>query len=260
MDNFSVFIETPDPFGLWKPPEEKPIPLTSDGPIYLFSRERFIKHLAKYKIEDNYPRTDYNFYVKWGTGVGSAKVSLDSNFHVRIDRLVDDLLGKRVWITKNYFKINTDEFFGDENYVANETSQYVKNIFYNDKLDSAKKDFNIDSLAVQATTYARQLNGFFKFNSINTHEPDRRTIYFDVIGDGQGQVVRQQDPGSTPYGVLEMDFDKNIGLIRCLFTTIARSVRDASWQTQVPYSEFLFAPTQNMKTIAKILITSIIFQ
>lgn len=241
--------------------EEKPVstqePL-DDFPVKAFSSDTFMTYLEK-NLGIKSSNRPYFDTVVYGTGAGSVRIKVTPNLGVLIQRLITDLEGNSVWVTKKLFRIKVREFAGKEDFVAEEVYRHLKKID-EEKIDSGSKKY--DKLFVLTKTiYDRvnKANPMFFQNEIKKVSENNYNILLSVANYGLGKLVGQSKSSATPAGVIDVFHDKKTGLIKGVFYTVSIEGESGAWEIDIPYFTGVFAPSQGNDEIANAIVNGVKF-
>jgi len=263
MSLFKTFIET-DIFGFGeieaKKRDEEEIP-DDDQPIRPFSVAWMMDVLARKKIGGRV-KASHAFLdqVTWGEGkVGSVRVKLTPNIAVFIERAVDDVQGQRTWVCKKVFKPNLKEYAGREEVVANDVFKEVEKL-YDTKIDTATEehDYLINLVKRMAARLKAVAPEIFVFQDVKEINQNYYVIYFSLKGVGVGKLATKgRRVTQTPEATIDVNFNKERGLIHVILTTVTIGGEGDDWQLDIPYLDAFYAPSQNKDEIIDTVITAL---
>ncbi len=225
------------------------------GPIKFFGREKLFSELSNYKVG---PLSGKRLLseVRWGDGVGAVRATLSPNFLVMVERLTNDLKGHPVWICKKVSKIKIMEYAGQEFTVAGDIAKQV-DFISRQQIDPPKEHFNMDAVIRRTVDKLKRLPGPFVYESVKHSGKDWKTIKMGITSAGNGQLVRQTNPGITPAALLEIAFIRDKGLVKSIFTTVAQDGNSGAWEIQAPYFFGMFSPNQSPEELSSILFSAV---
>lgn len=254
------FRETyPDIFGFDK--TEKVIPKPENElPIQPFYLNKMLDSLERQKIGGLFSWRPFEDQVQWGKTSGAIRARLTPNQGVCIERLTNDLEGSRLWVVKKLVKIKTDQFQNYEDSVATEVADLVKEVA-RESVDSAARGY--DQLFSLTKKIAEQVknnaNRMFVYQEIKKINDDNYNILMSLPASGVGSIVNKHRANLTAAGIIDVSYDKNTGAIKTILTTVDIQDEGSAWEIDVPYFMGMFAPSQSIDEISKVVINGLKF-
>ena len=122
---FKNYLEATDIFGFTKL-RDKADSKENVTPTRQFNVEQMMEYLSKKNINGQMPTTPFVSEIRWGFGVGSIKLEVDTGFTFHIKKLHADRQGTERWVHKRMFQLNRNGVGGTEDIVANEIYDHLK--------------------------------------------------------------------------------------------------------------------------------------
>lgn len=258
---FRVFLEEyRDIFGFdaeLKRASDKTKPL-DENPIQPFNSVRMLEHLADKPVGTSKKGfQEFSNLVQWGTNPGAVRVRLGSQYTVYLERLIHDLEGNKVWLTKKVYKINTDEYKQYVESVSDALHDEIGKIALQNIDGAQKKWQGLEDLALaikeEINDYA---NDHFVFDRIRKVNDNNYIVVYHVKGGGVGALQNPRSQGRINQIISDVNFSETTGLIRVMNTSVQTGDEGVSWHIMPSFFEGMFAPTQDPKEIATAVATS----
>jgi len=241
--------------------KEKPEkPQDDDKPIRSFNVQWMMDVLSRKKINGRIKATDaFLDHVTWGDMDGAIRVRLTPNIEVMIERRTTDLEGAKTWVLKRFFKPKLEEYAGKEEEVSKEVFEEVEGL-YKEAIDSASENYgNLLSLskrmADRIRTHAPLIYDYQDTKEVNK---DYYVIYFSIRNAGVGKLVSRSQRGSlSPEVTIDVNFNREKGLIRVIISTVSYGAEGQGWEVDVPLLDSFYAPSQNKDEIIDTVLAAI---
>jgi hypothetical protein len=269
MDRFKIWVEASDVFGfddikvrMREKEEEEKEQEEEDKPVKPFSVQWFMDSLARKKIGGRI-RSNHAFLdqIIWGDKKdGSIRVRLQPNIVVYVERLITDLKGEPTWICKKVFKPDVKKFTGHEDIVAEDVFDVVEELWADD-LDKTNAEYKSTLQLVKRMSGRMQQNApdMYLFQDVKEVNPNYYIIYFSLRGAGVGHLAgRGGQVGRTPEATIDINYNKERGLIQIIMTTVTSGGRgNDDWQLDIPYLNAYYTPSQSKDEIIDTIITAL---
>jgi len=263
--NFRLFESGEDIFGfedIEARKEKKEQESDDELPLRAFNVQWMMDVLSRKKINKRIKSSDaFLDHVVWGNpkSDGSIRVRLTPNIEIYIERRTTDKEGAGVWILKRVFKPKLKEFAGQEEIVANDTFEEVEKL-YDEKIDSAADEYDsLMSLAKRMATRIRS-HAPLIYNYQDTKEVNKSyyIISFAIRNAGVGKLVtRGRTQGQSPEVTIDVNFNKERGLIHVILGTVSAGAEGSGWEVDLPYLDSWYAPSQDKDEIIDTVLTAL---
>lgn len=258
---FRLFIEEfKDIFGFdaeFKAKQEGQKKYIDEKPIRPFNSNGMLEHLARTKVGVHDGFQDFSNTVQWGTGPGAIRVRLGSQYTVYIERRCDDLEGRKTWLTKKVFKINTDEYKTYFESVGDAIGDEVQKVSRT-PLDGPKKEYHdveglAHDIADEMNNYA---NTSFEFERVRKVTDHNSLVVYVVKGGGVGALQTPASQARINQIIVDVNFREDTGLLRIMNTAVVTGDEGYSWHLMPSFFTGEYAPTQSNKEIAETVVTA----
>jgi hypothetical protein len=258
---FATWLEDKDIFGFADVESNKTYaPKENDLPIQAFAVHSLMKTLLKKKLGEKIPHPKFDDEVTWGEKTGAVKIKLTPNGQINISRLISDLNGNNVWICKQSYKLNDDDFVGREDTVADDIFTHLTRLS-SQPVDVAVKNYkNLGGLAKNTAKDIREtMPNLFTYEDIKEINPNNFIVYFSIRATGVGKIAAGGRRASvmSPYLDINMSYDNESGLIRVILCTTSIHSEGGEWEIDIPFFDEHFTPSQDAKELISCIRTSI---
>jgi hypothetical protein len=228
-----------------------------EKPIHHFAVNNMMDRLADNKVGDHQGFQKFVGECQWGNRAGAIKVELGMQYTVYIERLLHDLEGSPVWVTKKIFKINVDEFNRYEDAVADAIFEEVLKI-YKEGLDGPVRKYeSLSDLVEEVVDKAKVYGGDYFFyertKKVNDHN---YIVVFGALGGGTGILQAARSEGRINQYIIDISFSPKTGLLHVIETTVQSGDEGTSWALQPAFFEGWYAPTQDTNQIVESIVVS----
>lgn len=228
-----------------------------ENPIQAFNSNGMLENLARHKVGVHEGFQDFSNTVQWGTGPGSIRVRIGSQYTLYIERRCDDLEGNKTWITKKVFKINVDEYKTYFESVGDAIHDEVQKVSRT-PLDAPSRDYHdVEGLAQDiADEMTNYQNENFEFDRIKKMTDNNSLLVYVVKGGGVGALQTPKSQARINQIVVDVNFREDTGLIRIMNTAVVTADEGVSWHLMPSFFTGEYAPTQSNKEIAESVVTA----
>jgi hypothetical protein len=235
-----------------KPEDELPI-----QPFYL---NKMLDSLEREKVAGYPSWRPFEDQVQWGKTSGAIRARLTPNQGVCVERLTNDLEGGRLWVTKRLVKIKTNESQNYEDSVAREIGDLIRDVS-KESIDSAGRNYDqLFSLTKRISEFVKHnANKMFVYQEIKKVNDYNYNILMSLPASGVGSVVNKHRASLTAAGIIDVSYDKYLGSIKAILTTVDIQDEGSAWEIDVPYFMGSFAPSQSIDEISKAVINGLKF-
>lgn len=234
-------------------------PRPDDRPIRPFDVNGMLERLAGHRLGPHPGVQRFPNEVQWGHGPGAVRVEVGMQLTAYVERLVYDLEGRPVWVTKKVYKINTEEYNRFPDSVADALWDDAQKV-HTEGLEGADKAYSTDALAELIEHLVHRIketsHPYFVYNGVTKVSDDNYIIRFDTKGGGVGALFSTQNQGRINEFVIDVSFCRQAGMLHAFLTSVQSADEGVSWQLQPSLFEGWFAPNQSEKDIAEALLTS----
>lgn len=225
-----------------------------DLPVQGFDVTRTIKELARHSLGFKLPEIRFHNEVHWGRGPGAIRVMIESKLDFVIDKLVTGLDGVPVWITKKVYQINQSGYGGNEEAVAEEAIDIVKEVDHSPS-DSPSKDWDgLERLtSTMASTLRRVAHDIFIFDGIRQVNNDHFIIRMAV----RGQGVQAPGQARVEENQTSLSYNHDTGFLRISNYNIESRLGEHKWELTPTDANWYYAPTQPTSEIVQTMANNI---
>lgn len=250
MDNFKNWLEHADIFGftdrkLAEPKNQDFL----EKPIRGFNTEIMMDILSEKSIGLFNPNSFFMNEMQWGEDVGSVKLSIDTGFTFYVKRLIPDLEGTPVWVTKKMLQLNRQGYGSYEDSVAGEIHDHLREAF-DSPLDTPKAEFHdLENLTNAITRKIKRVcNSAFVYERVQKTDVNNYLIICNIKAGGVG--LPGQSRGEK--NITHINFKEETGIISVMNYNVESQVgRNRSWLLSPLDLELKFCPTQSFEEIAE---------
>jgi hypothetical protein len=256
--NFNKWIvikENKDIFGFQKK-IEKEIQNLDENPIKGLDSQKIIEHLLNFKLNEQYPFSNFSNQIQWGENTGSLRIIIGpmGSFKVSMRRLQEDLEGNKLWICKKIvpYQRFAEKNVNNEEDLANLLIEKIEKINEN-KFESANNNYkDLRQLVVNLARKCQKndiLPEVLIFKGIREVNEDNFLIYFEC----RGQGVEVPGFNRLEQFTIDMSYSKKRGTIRSIGYEILSPTRQHLWYPQTADWDEIFVPSQGEEIIECVL-------
>lgn len=238
----------------------------NDLPIKPFSIQWMMDVLARQKIGGR-TASDHFFIdeVIFGDkkAIGSVRIKVTPNIIIHIQRQIQDMEGRRTWITKAVYKPDIKKYAGQEEQVAYDIFAEVEPIYFSDvevPMENYEKLLPLTKRMLDRVRSKAPV--LYTYMDTKEVSKDHYIIYFSLAAGGIGKLVSKRPHNArNPEAMIEMHYNRDRGLLHVILTTVAvgSGTGQGSWEVDIPYLDAWFSPQQHKDEIIDTVITSLKF-
>lgn len=224
---------------------------TQEGekPIDYVNSNIIIDEVSKYKINNLNGVKFWENTVQWGNEVGAIKVEVTpfGSYRIIIKKLIKDLIGESVWVTKHVIDLDDDDSNHKEmDYVENCIS-LVNNI-NQENLDYAIKEYSeFDKLAWNLWNKCKAVFPSYIMFPIGMKKMEEN--YYKIVFEFKGSGVEAPTRSRAEQFDIDVYHNKKTGIIKVWGYDIDSDTRKHDWQVQISDFNEWFAPSQTIEQI-----------
>jgi hypothetical protein len=249
--NFKNWLisEKKDLFGFEREKERKAKPPMDENPIGPIAGDALMAELARHDVGTKKSIRNWYDHIQWGDGnTGSlrAYISPIGSYTVRIKRKVEDLEGNAVWICKKAIQLKDRPGTLTEISQANDLTQELDRVD-KEQIEMPSKDFKdfkrlVEKLASQCRSASPEI---FMYEGVKKMSDEYYIIHFMVSGQGvEAPTARRVEAFH-----INVQYEREKGLIRCWGNDISSPTNQHEWQSRPAEWDEVFCPAQPMKEI-----------
>ncbi len=250
MDNFKSWLEHADIFGFTEKNVKEPKNIDFfENPIRSFNTELMMDILAEKNIGLFNPNSYFINEMQWGENVGSVKVNVDTGYTFYFKRLIPDLEGTPVWITKKMLQLNRQGYGGHEDAVAGEIHEHLTSIF-KEPLDTPLKEFyDLENLVNFITRKVKRVaKHILVYERVQKNDVNNYLVIFNVKAGG----IESPTHNRIEKNITSVNFNENTGMIDIVNYNVESSIgKGRSWSMSPMDLNLKFCPTQSLEEIAE---------
>jgi hypothetical protein len=260
MGNFKKWLERLDPFGFEEEEVEQKLTLPDELPHDQFPIEYICDQLKKITLNGKKGFTKFASEVMWGINPGALKVGFGPQYQVYLERKVSSVDGEPVWITKKVLRIDVENYQDAPDSIVDSISQELEKLAQT-QTEAPDKNFpevKMEELVLAlADAVQTKKNNFFFYEKSKKIEPFRYVIKLGVSGGGTGAVLKSSDTNRVNAMMIEIAFEKDKGLIRCILYTVQSGEGNRYFVPQASFFDARFSPTQPEKEIVDAVLSGL---
>lgn len=266
MSDFKNFVEEfNDIFGFEELRNKKAdVAPPDEQPIQPFAISGLLDHLLRKRLGETEATQRFTDEVRWGNSTGSMRIKITPMRSIIISRLSNNLQGENIWICKKFYSIDSSNFTGHEDTVANDIFKQVEKIAY-EPVDAAVRDFsNLYALVQHIAKDTRsKIPGMFTYDDIKRISESDYIINFSIRAMGVGKLSRRGTAGRRatlmPFMQVEVVYMNATGVIHVVLSTVSISPEGNGWSQDIPFFDEKFMPSQSKEEIEKVIVAAITY-
>ena len=252
---FKEWLLKEDIFGFEKVKNKtKDLEEEDEDPIIPLNLEEIMKDLSYMKINDSFPFSNFINHIQWGKNTGSFQIGISplGSFKAFIRRLQTDLEGNSVYLCK---KIIPYKDIMHSNVVKEKKIAY----YLFDKLEELNKS-NLES---PISDYKSLEDLVIKVARESQHEKNmpsvliftgvteiKHNINYIIHFEAKGQGVEVPSQNRLEMFAIDISYDPNKGLIRCMGYEVQSPQKGHKWQIVPSDWDEYFSPAQPISEIS----------
>jgi hypothetical protein len=214
---------------------------------------KIITELAKLPaIGPNTPFQKWQDSVEWGNGPGAIQVGVTplGSMRIVVRRKISDLYGESCWICTDIVPLGDNESENKEISIAQDVYNKITEQA-NEMIPSPLKKFEeFDRLCWRLWSETKKKHPSYIMFPLRYVKQNEN--YYKLVYEFRGHGVMSSKKG-RPHRAeqfnIDMIWDENKGLVRCLGYNIDSTLGQHSWKVQPPEFEEYFSPTQDKQQI-----------
>lgn len=260
MGNFKKWLERLDPFGFEEEEVEKKLTLPDELPHDQFPIEYICNELKKITLNGKKGFSKFASEIMWGINPGALKVEFGPQHQVYLTRKVSSIDGEPVWITKKVLRIDVENYQDTPDTIVDSISQELEKLTKT-QTEAPGKNFTEvkmeELILALADAVQKKKNNFFFYEKSKKIEPFRYVIKLGAYGGGTGALFKSSDVSRINAMMIEMAFEKDKGLIRCILYTVQSGEGNRYFVPQASFFDTRFSPDQPKDEIVDAIISAL---
>ena len=238
-------------------PTGGPQSIEGDGLFKKIDGSLIIDELTRFPAVGTYEAIQkFHDLVEWGEGPGALQIKITplGSMKVVVRRLTKDLIGEDAWICKKVYPLKDNIHLEKEIQIAHKVYENINEISQT-MVDSANNICeNFDKLAWKIWSVAKRKHPSYCLFPVSLRQQNEN--YFKMIFEFKGQGVEKQGSKRVEQFNIDLNWDKNKGLIRCWGYDIDSTMGQHSWKIQPSEWDELFSPNQKQEEIIECIINT----
>lgn len=220
-----------------------------EKPINYVDSNVIVDEVSKFKLNDKDGVQFWENVVQWGNDVGAIKMEVTpfGSYRIVIRKLIKDLVGENVWITKTVIDIDDDDPNHKELDYVSECVSQIENI-NKQNLDYPTNEYSeFDKLCWKLWNKCKaQFPSYIMF-PVGMKKIDEN--YYKLVFEFKGQGVEAPTRSRAEQFDIDVYFNKKTGIVKIWGYDIDSDTRQHNWKVQISDFNEWFAPSQPIDEI-----------
>lgn len=248
------FKKYADIFGFDKIPKKQPNQrFYTTRAIDPVNTENIMIELSNKLVNNYHGNQIFENEVRWGTNPGAIRVTISplGSYRANIQRLITDLNGRNLWITKEVLPLFNLKYLESENKMTEDISN-ILDFIQAENLDAPKNDYeNIEKLVIKLTNKLRNNHpDIFIYEGVKKLAENDYIIRFGLSGYG----LEAPTASRVETFLLHVNYKPEKGYIRIFGNDIQSPIKGHTWIPQPSEFDEYFMPTQSSEDICRSIV------
>lgn len=222
---------------------------TGEKPINYVDSNLIIDEVVKLKINNLQGTKFWENVVQWGTEVGAVKMEVTplGSYRIVIRKLIKDLLGENIWITKSVIDIDDDNPDHTESDYAENCISLINDISQKN-LDYAIKEYSeFERLAWKMWNKCKAIFPSYIMFPVGMKRMDEN--YYKLVFEFKGHGAEAPTRSRAEQFDIDVYHNKKTGIVKVWGYDIDSDMRRHDWKVQISDFNEWFAPSQPIDEI-----------
>lgn len=222
---------------------------SGEKPINYVDSNIIVNEVSKIKLNNLEGVQFWENIVQWGTEVGAVKMEVTplGSYRIVIRKMIKDLVGENVWITKNVIDIDDDNLDYKETDYASDCIEKL-NLIHAQNLDRPVNEYSeFDTLCWKLWNKCKAVFPSYIMFPVGMKKMDEN--YYKLVFEFKGHGVEAPTRSRAEQFDIDVYFNKKTGIIKIWGYDIDSDTRQHDWKVQVSDFNEWFAPSQPIEEI-----------